>query len=107
MKHLTKHEEEIMELFWKNGSMFVKDLVALFSDPKRHYNTVSTMVRGLEEKGFINHEQFGNAYRYFAIISRQKFYKNSIKNLVSKYNKGVDSTKYQLVVSQKQICICK
>jgi BlaI family penicillinase repressor len=95
MKHLTNREEEIMEFFWKKGSMFVKELIEMFADPKPHYNTISTIVRGLEEKGFTGHEQFGNTYRYFAVISRDEFSKNSIKNLVSKYF----NTSYASVVS--------
>ena len=95
MEQLTTREEEIMEFFWKKGSMFVKDLIEMFADPKPHYNTISTIVRGLEEKGFTGHEQFGNTYRYFAVISRDEFSKNSIKNLVSKYF----NTSYASVVS--------
>ena len=95
MKHLTNREEEIMEIFWGKGSMFVKDVIELLADPKPHYNTISTIVRGLEEKGFVGHEQFGNTYRYFAVISREEFSKNSIKNLVSKYF----NTSYTSVVS--------
>jgi BlaI family transcriptional regulator, penicillinase repressor len=95
MKHLTNREEEIMEIFWGKGSMFVKDVIELLTDPKPHYNTISTIVRGLEEKGFVSHEQFGNTYRYFAVISREEFSKNSIKNLVSKYF----NTSYASVVS--------
>jgi BlaI family transcriptional regulator, penicillinase repressor len=95
MKHLTNREEEIMGIFWGKGSMFVKDVIELLEDPKPHYNTISTIVRGLEEKGFVGHEQFGNTYRYFAVISREEFSKNSIKNLVSKYF----NTSYASVVS--------
>jgi len=95
MKHLTNREEEIMEVFWEKGSMYVKDVIDLLAGPKPHYNTISTIIRGLEEKGFIAHEQFGNTYRYFAIISREEFSKNSIKNLVSKYF----NTSYTSVVS--------
>ena len=95
MKHLTNREEEIMEIFWGKGSMFVKDVIELLADSKPHYNTISTIVRGLEEKGFLGHEQFGNTYRYFAVISREEFSKNSIKNLVSKYF----NTSYASVVS--------
>jgi predicted transcriptional regulator len=62
------------------------------TDPKPHYNTVSTIVRGLEDKGFVDHEQFGNTYRYFAIISREEFGKNTLKNMVGKYfNKSYTS----------------
>jgi len=92
MKNLTNREEEIMEFFWEKGSMFVKDVIKLLSDPKPHYNTISTIVRVLEEKGFLDHEQFGNTYRYFAVISREEFSKNSIKNLIQKYfNKSYTS----------------
>jgi predicted transcriptional regulator len=95
MKHLTNREEEIMNLFWEKGSLFVKEIIDMLADPKPHYNTISTIVRTLEDKGFVGHEQFGNTYRYFAIISRQEFSKNSIKNLVSKYF----DTSYTSVVS--------
>jgi len=95
MKHLTNREEEIMEIFWEKGSMYVKDVIDLLAGTKPHYNTISTVVRGLEEKGFVGHEQFGNTYRYFAVISREEFSKNSIKNLVSKYF----NTSYASVVS--------
>jgi len=102
MKHLTNREEEIMEIIWGKGSMFVKDVIKLLADPKPHYNTVSTIVRGLEEKGFIGHEQFGNTYRYFTLISREEFSKNSIKNLVSKYfNASYASVVYMFMEEHK------
>ena len=69
MKHLTNREEEIMEIFWEKGSMFVKDIIELLADPKPHYNTISTIVRGLEEKGFVGHEQFGNTLPLFCCSS--------------------------------------
>jgi len=102
MKHLTNREEEIMELFWEKGSLYVKEIISNLADPKPHYNTISTIVRGLEEKGFVDHEQFGNTYRYFAIISREEFSKNSIKNLVSKYfDKSYTSVVSMFVEEQK------
>jgi predicted transcriptional regulator len=95
MKHLTNREEEIMELFWEKGSLFVKEIIDQLAEPKPHYNTISTIVRGLEDKSFVGHEQFGNTYRYFAIISREEFSRNTIKNMVSKYF----NTSYASVVS--------
>ena len=92
MKHLTNREEEIMELFWEKGALFVKEIIDELEDPKPHYNTISTIVRGLEEKGFVGHEQFGNTYRYFAAITREEFSRNTIKNMVGKYfNKSYTS----------------
>ena len=73
MQKLTNKEEEIMQFLWERGAMFVKDIVALYDEPKPHFNTVSTMVRMLEAKGFVDHEVFGNTYRYYAIISQEEY----------------------------------
>jgi predicted transcriptional regulator len=102
MKHLTNREEEIMEVFWTKGAIYVKDIVDEMPDPKPHYNTVSTIVRGLEEKGFVGHEQFGNTYRYAAIISREEFSKDTIKSMVGKYfNKSYASVVSMFVEEEK------
>ena len=102
MKHLTNREEEIMELFWQKGSLYVKEIVDEMADLKLHYNTISTIVRGLEEKGFVGHEQFGNTYRYRAIITREEFSKNTIKNMVGKYfNKSYASVVSMFVEEEK------
>ena len=102
MKHLTNREEEIMELFWDKGALFVKEIIDKLTDPKPHYNTISTIVRGLEEKGFVGHEQFGNTHRYMAIISREEFSKNTLKNMVGKYfNKSYSSVVSMFVQEEK------
>ncbi len=85
MKKLTQKEEEIMNLFWEKGAMFVKELKEFYSEKKLHYNTLSTMVRTLEEKGFIDHEQFGNTYRYFAAITKEEYRKSTLGSVVNKY----------------------
>jgi BlaI family penicillinase repressor len=105
MKHLTNREEEIMDLFWQKESLFVKDIIDELPEPKPHYNTISTIVRGLEEKGFVGHEQFGNTYRYFAIISREEFSKNTIKNLVSKYFDQSYSSVVSMFVREEKISV--
>ena len=56
MKRLTVKEEEIMRIFWEHGPMFVRELLSFYDEPKPHYNTVSTLVRGLEEKGFVGYK---------------------------------------------------
>ena len=85
MKKLTQKEEEIMNRFWETGPMFIKELKEFYSDQKLHYNTLSTIVRGLEEKGYIGHEQFGNTYRYFAAITEEEYRKGALGNVVKKY----------------------
>lgn len=85
MKRLTAKEEEIMGFFWTKGPLFVKELLTFYDDPKPHFNTLSTIVRGLEEKGYLSHEAFGNTYRYFAIVTEDSFRTRTLKSVISKY----------------------
>ena len=105
MKHLTNREEEIMELFWEKGALFVKEIIDELEEPKPHYNTISTIVRGLEEKGFVAHEQFGNTYRYFAAITREEFSRNTIKNMVGKYFNKSYSSVVSMFVKEENISL--
>lgn len=85
MKRLTAKEEEIMGFFWEKGPLFVKELLAFYDDPKPHFNTLSTTVRGLEEKGFLAHTTYGNTYQYYSIVSEDAFRKGTLRNVISKY----------------------
>lgn len=105
MKGLTKREEEIMNILWTNGPLFVKEMLAFFDEPKPHFNTVSTIVRGLEEKGFIGHKSFGPTYQYFAQISEEEYGKHSIKNVVGKYFNNSYLNVVSSLVEEEQISI--
>ncbi len=105
MKHLTNREEEIMELFWQKGPSYVKEIVDELPEPKPHYNTISTIVRGLEEKGFLGHEQFGNTHRYLAVISREEFSKNTIQNMVGKYFNQSYASVVSMFVAEENISL--
>jgi len=85
MKGLTAKEEELMGFFWNKGPLFVKEILSFYGDPKPHFNTLSTIVRGLEEKGYLSHHTYGNTYQYYAIISEEDFRKGTLKNVISKY----------------------
>ena len=85
MKNLTAKEEEVMRYFWDNEALFVKELVEMYPEPKPHINTLSTYVRALEEKGFLNHDTFGTTYRYFAIVSEDEYSNRTLKNVVKRY----------------------
>ena len=85
MKMLTAKEEEIMGYFWEKGPLFVKQLLDFYDEPRPHFNTLSTIVRGLEEKGFLSHEVFGNTYPYYAVVSCDDFKKKTLKGVISKY----------------------
>ena len=85
MKSLSPKEEQIMEFFWDKGPLFVREMLELFDEPHPHFNTVSTFVRALEEKGYVAHHAFGNSYQYYAVVSRDDFKKKTLKGLISKY----------------------
>ena len=85
MKGLTAKEEEIMGFYWKKGPLFVKEILAFYEEPKPHFNTLSTIVRGLEEKGFLDHKTYGNTYQYYAIVSEDDFRKGTLRNVINKY----------------------
>ena len=85
MKTLSAREEEIMGFFWEKGPLFVKEIVVLYDEPRPHFNTLSTFVRALEEKGYLSHRTFGNTYQYYAVVSRDEFKKKTLKSVISKY----------------------
>jgi len=99
MEKLTNKEEEIMQILWRLEKAFVKEVVADLPKPRPHYNTVSTVIRKMEEKGFIKHEAFGNTHRYYPSISKEayrkkyfstainNYFENSYKNVVSFFAK--------------------
>jgi len=88
MKELTKAEEQVMQLLWKKEKAFVKDLVEKMSDPKPAYNTVSTIVRILEKKGFVDHNAYGKTHEYFPLISRKEYTRSFMKNFMRNYFSG-------------------
>lgn len=85
MKRLTAKEEEIMGCFWERGPMFVKELLECYEEPKPHFNTLSTIVRGLEEKGFLSHKSFGNTYQYYAVLTEKEYSNGTLRNVIAKY----------------------
>jgi BlaI family penicillinase repressor len=85
MEKLAKREEQIMHAFWDLQKAFIRDIIPQLPDPKPHYNSVATMVKILEEKGFLDREQVGNMYSYFPRISRNDYQKHTMKDVVSQY----------------------
>lgn len=88
MKELTKAEEQVMQILWRLEKAFVKDILKEMPDPKPAYNTVSTIVRILETKGFVDHKAYGKTHEYFPLISRDKYKQFTLDNLVNSYFNG-------------------
>lgn len=85
MTKLTTREEEIMQYFWTKGELYVKDILEMHPEPKPHFNTISTIVRGLESKGFLDFKSQGNTHQYYPIISEKEYGSKNLKNIANKY----------------------
>ena len=87
-KQLTKAEEEIMQVLWQLEQAFVKDIVDELPEPRPHYNTVSTIIKILEDKGFVQHESLGKSNRYYPLVQKDDYSKKSMTQFVGKYFEG-------------------
>lgn len=85
MERLTRREEELMHCFWAHGPLFVRELVELAPEPKPHFNTLSTMVRALEAKGYVGHRTFGNTYQYYPLVSEAEFSRRTLGGVIDRY----------------------
>jgi BlaI family transcriptional regulator, penicillinase repressor len=88
IKELTKAEDQVMQILWRLGHAFVKDIVEEIPEPKPAYNTISTIVRILETKGFVDHKAYGKTHEYFPLISKEKYTKFYLNNLLKGYFNG-------------------
>jgi len=103
IKELTKAEEQIMQALWDLEKAFVKDVVDLLPEPKPAYNTVSTIIRILESKGFIDHEAFGKSHRYFPLISIEKYKSFATEKLLSGYFENSVENMFSFFVKEKKL----
>ncbi|WP_396156772.1 BlaI/MecI/CopY family transcriptional regulator [Flavobacterium macrobrachii] len=85
MQKLTNKEEEIMQILWKLKKAFVKELLAEITEDQPHYNTLSTIIRNLEEKGFVGHNAFGNTHQYFPIVQMEDYRKRFMNTAIENY----------------------
>jgi len=84
-RELTRAEEQIMHILWDKGSGLVHDILREFSDPKPAYNTVSTIIRILEQKGFVGHKAYGRTFEYFPIVTKKEYTKTYFRSFVANY----------------------
>ena len=85
MQKLTNKEEEIMQILWKLEKAFVKEVLAEITEEQPHYNTLSTIIRNLEEKGFVSHNAFGNTHQYFPIVKMEDYRKRFMNTAIDTY----------------------
>jgi BlaI family penicillinase repressor len=85
MQKLTNKEEEIMHILWKLKKAFVKEVLAEITEDQPHYNTLSTIIRNLEEKGFVSYNAFGNTHQYFPIVTMEEYRKRFMNTAIENY----------------------
>ncbi len=85
MQKLTNKEEEIMHILWKLKKAFVKDVLAEITEDQPHYNTLSTIIRNLEEKGFVSHNAYGNTHQYFPVVTMEDYRKRFMNTAIENY----------------------
>ncbi len=105
MKELTKAEEQVMQILWEMGRGFVKDVVDRFPEPRPAYNTVSTIIRILEKKGFVSYKSYGNTYEYYPLITRNDYSKTFLNSVVNRYFNSSYQNLVTFFASDRQVSL--
>jgi predicted transcriptional regulator len=103
IKDLTKAEEQIMQILWQIEKGFVKQVIDLLPEPVPAYNTVSTIIRILETKGFVGHEAFGKAHQYFPLINREDYKRHATEKLLGNYFENSVESMFSFFVKEEKL----
>lgn len=105
MEKLTKAEEEIMVMIWEEGACTVSDLIKEMKDPKPAHSTISSFIRILEKKGFVNHKAYGRTYEYFPIVEKADYSKGRLSGLISDFFGGSVDELVSFIVKEDRMSI--
>ena len=103
IKDLTKAEEQIMQVLWQIEHGFVKEVIDILPEPKPAYNTVSTIIRILEVKGFVAHKNFGKSHQYYAVISKEDYKRHATEKLLGNYFENSVESMFSFFVKEEKI----
>ena len=103
MKKLTRKEEEAMKILWKARKGFIKELIDLHPEPKPLYTTFSTVIHGLEEKGYVDHKAYGKNHEYFPLIKKEVYRKAFMKDVVTDYFGSSYKNVVSFLVDEKKL----
>jgi BlaI family penicillinase repressor len=105
LKELTKAEEQVMQILWQLNEAIVKDIIERMPDPKPAYNTVSTVVRVLEGKGFVDHKAYGNSHVYFPKIKEAAYKKFTFDKMMNNYFDNSYKSLVSFIADEKKLGI--
>jgi len=103
IKDLTKAEEQIMQIIWQIEKGFVKEVMDHLPEPKPAYNTVSTIIRILEVKGFIGHEAIGKSHQYYPLISKDDYKRHATEKLLGNYFENSVESMFSFFVKEEKL----
>jgi BlaI family transcriptional regulator, penicillinase repressor len=105
MKTLTKAEEQVMQVLWKLGPAFLRDIVDEMPNPKPHQNTVATLLKILVDKDFVSITVMGRQHQYSPLITKEEYSKKTIRQMVKGYFEGSFSNVVSFMVKENNISI--
>ncbi len=105
IQQLTKAEEQVMQYLWNVGKGFLKDILDQFPEPKPHTNTVSTILKVLKDKDFVDYEVHGRQHEYFSLVSKEQYSGKSIKSLVKNYFSGSYTNAVSFLVEKNEMSV--
>jgi BlaI family penicillinase repressor len=103
LRDLTRAEEEVMQILWEKQPAFVKDILEHFPEPRPAYNTVSTIIRILEQKGFVGHKAYGKTHEYFSLVSKEEYKSFATGKLMESYFENSVEEMFSFFVREKKI----
>jgi BlaI family penicillinase repressor len=103
LHNLTKAEEEVMHIIWRLERCVVREIIEQLGDPDMPHSTISSVVRILEKKGFVNHKAYGKTHEYFAIIPREEYARHGVTSLMEKYFGGSPKQLVSFLVQSKDL----
>lgn len=105
IQQLTKAEEQVMQYLWNSKKAFLKDILDQFPEPKPHTNTVSTILKLLKEKDFVDYEVHGRQHEYFPLVSKEQYSGKSMKSLVRNYFSGSYTNAVSFLVEKNEMSV--
>jgi BlaI family penicillinase repressor len=83
--HLSKAEEQLMEIIWKDEKIFMKDIINSYSEPKPATTTISTLLKRIQDKGFVGYKVFGNSREYYPLVKKFDYFTKHVKGIIKNY----------------------
>ena len=82
---LTNAEEQLMELIWQHEKVFLKDILASYPEPKPAGTTIATLLKRMQDKGFVAYETFGNSRQYYPLVKKSAYFSKEVNGIVKNY----------------------